>query len=77
MFRVQIDALDIFRKGQVLRSLMLPFLLTASSGDANHYHHLGLCQLIDAASFVLTPLNIRTHVRHLQQDCQEQNHNVV
>lgn len=60
MFRVQIDTLDISLKGQVLCSLMLPFYLQPAVGDVDYYHNLGLCQLMDAASFVLTPLNIGT-----------------
>lgn len=36
-----------------------PFLHTASSGDADYCHNLVLRQLMDAVSFVLTPLNTR------------------
>lgn len=37
-----------------------PFLHTASSGDEDYCHNLGLGQPVDAASFVLTPCNIGT-----------------
>lgn len=60
MFRVEIGTLDILLKGQVLCSLMLPFFIQPSSRDEDYCHNLGLCQLMNAASFVLTPLNIRT-----------------
>lgn len=59
MFRVEIGTLDISLKGHVLCSLMLPFYMHPAVGGV-YCHNLGVCQLRDAASFVLTPLNIRT-----------------
>lgn len=37
-----------------------PFLHTATSGDEDYCHKMGLCQLLNAALFVLTHLEIRT-----------------
>lgn len=61
MFRVEIVTLDISLKGRVLCSLMAPFYVQPPVGMSIIVIKWVCGQLVNAALFALTHLNIRTH----------------